>query len=143
MPRPCHALTMPFFSKSNGKDIINPYRHGMAGERHGRRMLCVNRPLLWQRPIKPLEDTIRSRQHIFRSPNVQHTIIPFAWLHLAQHTASAKSHICWTHATKQSYKWYCCNWRDHYGAVIYFSDRPVHIALIWYGFLILSFCRCK
>jgi len=34
--------------KSNGKDILNPSRHGMAGEwaQHGHGMLCVNRPLV-------------------------------------------------------------------------------------------------
>jgi hypothetical protein len=31
--------------KSNGKDILNPKRRGMAGERHRHGMLCVNRPL--------------------------------------------------------------------------------------------------
>ena len=59
MPCPCHAPTMPLFSrprhgqgmalaghgkcesdkaalcKSNGKDILNPQRHGMAGEQLG------------------------------------------------------------------------------------------------------------
>jgi hypothetical protein len=31
--------------KSNGKDILNPLRHGMAWERHWHDMLCLNRPL--------------------------------------------------------------------------------------------------
>ena len=30
------------------RHILNPWRHGMAGERHGHGMLCVNRPLRWQ-----------------------------------------------------------------------------------------------
>jgi len=33
---------MAALCKSNEKDNLNPWRHGMARERHGQRMLCVN-----------------------------------------------------------------------------------------------------
>jgi hypothetical protein len=48
----CHAGPMPCSDHAVllrikwERHILNPYRHGMAGERHGRGMLCVNRPLL-------------------------------------------------------------------------------------------------
>jgi hypothetical protein len=47
----CHAAPIPCSDHAVllkikwERHILDPYRQGMAGERHGRDMLCVNRPL--------------------------------------------------------------------------------------------------
>ena len=62
MPRPCHALTMPFFSRPHYVNQMGKTHSKLLAARHGRRttwarhghgMLCANRPLVFLLPVVP------------------------------------------------------------------------------------------
>ena len=97
---------------------------------------------MWRRTTKQLyvlphaSDSTSLERHMFNTHN--YTVPSAPSCPCTQRLQ--KDDICSTHAAKQSYKWYCCNWSDPLRLcyIALWQASPYSLDIIWFPDIFLS-----